>query len=253
MEPNSLDACWFTPEHEARALELVRTLPADEIRARGLNPVLRGLRFGMQECLFPDGEGRVVPGVLCTFVCTNILGSSLFKPGALQQLTDGKVAVDVAKYFDLVELAPGLVGGRLREQVLAWPEFIRQRKQQAAVEEAGKIGGQMLEIVGEAEELQELSARYLVTVGHLLGLRDPGHMPAEELTDAILAIGMQGKNIPTFHEWLEACERMPRRPRDIQVAESLELSPLAYAHSVKGGCVVRTNRDARGQLIESPR
>lgn len=123
------DFVWFTSEHSARALELVKRVDAAACMERRANPV----RFWLDAAPIPNLEGVAVSDGTC--VCPNVLGSDSFAPARVQQTSKGRV-LTLADALALRELEPGLVVGDFRDRdgFMSTPEMKQAAKNQAAAE-----------------------------------------------------------------------------------------------------------------------
>ena len=113
------DCVWYTPENKARALELVRRLPREEIIARRIWPA-QGLRFWFDSVPLPSGEGS---GTFCT---RNIHGSLALEPG--------RVSIIHGQLTEPTRLAPGLWAADCRPEAYFSPQWDEAVKHQEAQE-----------------------------------------------------------------------------------------------------------------------
>jgi hypothetical protein len=224
-----VDIAWYAPERKAEALRLVRKLPLSEIRQRGLDANLRGLRFFLSEIWIPNGDGRSSgnPGVC---VMTNLIGTSGISPSAFNIETG---IFRIFRYATLGYVGKGIAFANWNERIWESEEMQAHIKHQFKAEENSRDA---LDKRKQAAFLEECLAvagsvsRYLEIIRELNGRRR---------TRVLLEICFQGRmpknDLNLLQRYIKRFDFDDREPE-------LAADPEVYALEAMSECVTRRER-----------
>lgn len=235
------DVVWFTPDHQAEALSLVRRLSLPEIRERGLDQYMQGLRISQQGIPIPK-EDAVFSGTMGRCVMTNLHGTKNMNISGMPTI-QGEIHVQMAKLCSLKVLKEGLVVGDWLPDLWDRPEWAKAAEDQHFVERDGAAHS----LADREERALDLQAkredavrRYLVASAHLAGVKNPSRISSEELADINIAAEMRGDEMTPMHTWME---RFAPAPPAAEVPELYKRDPVAYADKVLADHVERKDKD----------
>lgn len=176
------DVIWYKARHKDKVLPLLNIPSAQERVARGIF----GVRWGPGQPPPPGSQGQI--GEYC-MIWGNFLG---------YEIDPDKMRAQC----DLTEIAPGLVGGKLKEGYIPDSE---RAAQQLHDEQARLASRRAQEGGGRAEYLQaeqDATDRLLIAVARRQGIRKPEKLARAALLDLYtLATVTDEFEVPTIDEW----------------------------------------------------
>ena len=227
------DVVWCDSKHEARAVDLVRSLTPDELdERRRLRHRTRGYAVGLNMKI-PDAEGYLKPGHEGSWIAADIWGIRALRLGKEIDGEKGKRLRDF-ELFELEVIEPGLVGGRYKGGLA---KFLKRKEVQASAETERAVARTAAEEMAQREagryaERELAQVRWLRGAGHLVGVKKPGNLAQDELSDLAIFAALTGnEHLPDLDTFLDAVAPLP----DVPDLSGISPFQLARENAVAAG------------------